>query len=146
MLYYPDNARTEDQRSEMIRLEAAASCLFCPEGLVENGREIVVANETWSVMRNEYPYPGTLHHLLLLPQEHVTKMTDLSVASQQGFWDILKSAEELFGPDYFVLGVRNGEMSGTGSTIAHLHVQFIVSDPNHTGEPPKLYAGSFPAT
>ena len=66
---------------------------------------------------------------MLIPKQHVTKLTDLSSQSQHGYWDILKKTANLYGLDYFVLASRNGNPEYTGATIMHLHMQFIVGDP-----------------
>lgn len=131
MLYYLGNARTRDQYDEMVRLEEEGICIFCPDHLGhEGGKEIIAANDTWSLVFNDYPYPATLHHVMLIPKQHVTKLTELSAQSQRGYWDILQKAAERYGPDYFVLASRNGNPRYTGATIAHLHMQFIVGDPD----------------
>lgn len=162
-LYYLGNARTPEQHAEMVALEAAGICIFCPssysypksedeprEVLLDypDGpsykKQVLLANGTWAILRNEYPYDGTKEHALLVPSEHVTRMDQLSSRSQAGFWEILDGAAMMFGRNYYVLGARNGDMRYTGATIAHLHIQFIVGDPDNQGEPVKLYVSSRP--
>lgn len=159
-LYYLGNARSDVQRQEMVALEAAGLCIFCPSSYTrssqrqkllehEHGsswmKEVVLETETWVVLRNEYPYPGALHHLMLVPKEHVTRQTDLSADAKAGYWEILDLLVAHLGSDYFVLGSRNGDLRFTGGTIAHLHIQVIVGDPDNYQEPVRFYASSVPS-
>jgi diadenosine tetraphosphate (Ap4A) HIT family hydrolase len=147
MLYYPLNARGEEQRQKMLDLEASGTCIYCPEHLGPAGNNrILLSNTTWALVTNAFPYPGSLHHMMLVPVEHVSRLTELSPMCREGYWDILERMERELNLDYHVDGVRNGDPAFTGGTIVHLHIQVIVSDPNHNGEPPKIYAGSFPSS
>jgi ATP adenylyltransferase len=144
-LYFLNNARTKNQYEEMVRLEAEGVCIFCPEHVERRGgKEVFLQNDTWWLMQNDYPYAGTRRHMLLVPKQHVVSMTELSPESQQGFWDILRRTAKAWGPDYFVLASRNGSPSGTGATIMHFHMQFIVADPN-SEVPVAIYASSKPS-
>lgn len=160
-LYYLGNARSEDQRQEMIALEAAGICIFCPSAYshdhtqrevlldyntgVSYKKQVLASNGTWVVLRNEYPYPGASQHLLVVPRVHITRMDQLPPASRTGFWEILDQVADSYGgTEYYVMGIRNGDMRYTAGTIAHLHIQFLVGDPNNTGEPLKLFASSRP--
>ncbi len=145
MLYYLPNARSPEQRAEMVRLESEGVCIFCPQHYGrEGGKVILHANDTWSVAANDYPYSGTKHHLLLLPHDHVTSMAELSPAARDGFWEILDRVRDDFGLDYFGLGSRNGDPRFTGATIMHLHVHIIVADPDYLGAAIALYLSSNP--
>ena len=72
-------------------------------------------------------------------------MDQLPPASRTGFWEILDQVADSYGgTEYYVMGIRNGDMRYTAGTIAHFHIQFLVGDPNNTGEPLKLFASSRP--
>jgi ATP adenylyltransferase len=129
-LYCTDNYRTEQQLEEMRRLEAAEICLFCPAPLREHARQrVILETAHWSVTPNEYPYKGTLLHLLVVPHQHVNDMLDLDEESLADFWTVLKTIRERFGLGHYGLGVRNGNCSFTGATIAHVHAHVLVGDP-----------------
>jgi ATP adenylyltransferase len=152
-LYFLGNARSEEQRREMAALESAGICIFCPssyqygggepEVLLDYGtgrsyrKQVLEANGTWAILRNEYPYPGTTEHVMLVPSAHVTNMEDLDWASRIGFWEILDRAATIYGQSgFYGLGVRNGDMRFTGGTIAHLHVHLVVGDVHSPGHEP----------
>ena len=82
-LYYLGNYRTQEQLDDMIQLEAAGTCIFCPEHLAKDPTQRVLHRTTqWTITPNEFPYRGTRLHLLLVPDEHVTDMLDLSDEAQ----------------------------------------------------------------
>ncbi|MCG8918128.1 HIT family protein [Actinokineospora sp. PR83] len=133
-LYYLGNSRLEEQRAEMIRLEEAGVCLFCPEHRPRD-QVPLLRTDHWSVVPNRYPYQGTRVHLMLVPDEHVTDMADLSGAAQADFWPTLRWTRDRHGLTHYGIGVRNGESRFTGGTIKHLHVHVLtgdVDDPDHT--------------
>src|SRR2546423_658195 len=145
-LYYLNNYRTEEQRAEMLRLEAAGICLFCPEHLGQDPNHIpVLRSGHWTVTPNRYPYKGTRRHLMLIPDEHVTDLVDLSPTAQQDFWSVLGWLRDEYKMTYYGLGARNGDARFTGGTIRHLHVHVVVGDvddPRH--EPVRMKLSSRP--
>jgi ATP adenylyltransferase len=148
-LYYLPNARGADQRQRMVDLEKAGICIFCPQHL---GKELLgeVSNEVifrlggWALVKNKYPYPGALHHFMLVPREHVGSALDLSGKAKIEYWDALERTVQEYGLTYWGEGSRNGEPAHTGATIRHYHVQLVVADPDYEGEPVRLYLGSSP--
>src|SRR5262245_51648307 len=85
-LYHLGTHRGDEQYAEMVRLEAAGICIFCPP----HQKDVVVRLDRWTVLRNDFPYRGTQHHLLLVPDDHVTDLVDLDSQAQQGFWAALR--------------------------------------------------------
>lgn len=157
--YFLGNARSMEQYRQMVALEAAGICIFCPESYTYNvdEREVLLAydggvcyrkqvlseNQTWVILRNEFPYPSASSHVMLVPREHVAKQTELSPAAKAGYWDILEEAAGHFASDgYYCLGSRNGDMRFTAGTIGHLHIQFVVGIPG--AEAVKFYMSSDP--
>jgi diadenosine tetraphosphate (Ap4A) HIT family hydrolase len=136
-LYCTDNYRTAEQLAEMERLEAAGICLFCPDSLREHARQrVILETAHWSVTPNAFPYAGTKLHLLVVPRRHVNDMLDLDGAALSDFWTALRWIREEFGLGYYGLGVRNGNCSFTGATIAHVHAHVLVGDPDAAPEIP----------
>lgn len=153
-LYYLGNHRTPDQHAEMVRLAAAGICLFCPERpdtgperpAASPERDIIHRTALWTVIPNEYPYRGARLHLLLVPDEHVTDLVDLSDRAKADFWTALGWVRDHYGLAHYGLGARNGDPRCTGGTIYHLHVHVIVGDvddPDH--EPVRMKFSSRPA-
>ena len=133
-LYYPGNSRSEEQLALMLELEAAGVCIFCPEHLA-NYRPVVHKTALWTVTTNRFPYRGTQLHYLLLPDEHVDDLVDLSPDSQADFWTALRWARDEHGLTHYGLASRNGDCAFTGATIRHVHVHLVqgdVENPEHT--------------
>jgi diadenosine tetraphosphate (Ap4A) HIT family hydrolase len=147
-LYYLGNARTDEQRADMLALDASGTCVFCPEHLAADGNQpILHRTPLWTVTPNEFPYAGTRLHLLLVPDEHVTDLLDLSPAAQADFWPALGWVRERYGLTYYGLGSRNGDCRFSGGTIYHVHVHVIVgdvADPAH--RPVRLKLSSRPGS
>ena len=134
-LYNPANYRWPEQLDEMLRLEAAGICLFCPEYLDGSRRmQLLHRTDHWSVTPNEFPYEGTKLHLLLVPRLHVDDLCDLPPEAQADFFTALGWAREHYAITFYGLGARNGDARFTAGTIYHLHVHLLVGDvddPNH---------------
>jgi diadenosine tetraphosphate (Ap4A) HIT family hydrolase len=127
--YCLENYRTAEQLAEMRRLEASGVCLFCPDGLASQaGQQVVLQTRYWTVTPNEFPYPGTVLHLLLVPRQHVADLLDLDEVSRRDFWTALASVRDRYGLGYYGLGVRNGDCRFTGATIRHVHAHVLVGD------------------
>jgi diadenosine tetraphosphate (Ap4A) HIT family hydrolase len=146
-LYYFGNCRTEEQRAEMERLDAAGICLFCPEVLrAHEKQQVLWETAHWMVTPNEFPYAGTRLHLLLIPKEHVTDLLDLSPAARADFWEVLGAVRERYGLSNYGLGSRNGDSRYTGGTIRHLHVHVLVGTGDEdTREQAEADEGAAPA-
>jgi diadenosine tetraphosphate (Ap4A) HIT family hydrolase len=134
-MYYLGNARTAEQLADMRDLEAAGVCIFCPEHLAADPNQRVLHRTAeWTVTPNEFPYRNTRLHLLLVPNEHVTDLADLSPAAQQDFWNALRWVRDHFGLTFYGMAVRNGLSEYTGGTVRHVHVHIIqgdVENPDH---------------
>ena len=134
-LYYLGNYRTQEQLEDMLRLEAAGTCIFCPEHLAKDpDQRIVHRTALWTVTPNEFPYRGTRLHLLLVPDEHVTDMLDLSDEAKADLWTALAWARENYGLTFYSMLARNGDCEFTGATVRHVHIHLVqgdVDDPHH---------------
>ena len=142
-LYYLGNARTQAQYQEMVRLEAAGVCLFCPEGFSASKKQIIAAVGEWTLTTNDFPYEGTLHHFLIVPLRHVTDLCELTGAELSDLALVIAKAKQDYCFDYYGLGARNGDPAFTGGTIRHLHFHLIVGNP-HAEKPVKLKLSSTP--
>jgi diadenosine tetraphosphate (Ap4A) HIT family hydrolase len=134
-LYYFGNFRVDEQLAEMRRLEREGICLFCPDRL-STASQVLHRTAQWTVVPNRYPYRETRLHLLLVPDEHVTDMADLSEGAQHDFWAALRWVKLHYGLAHYGLAARNGESEFTGGTIRHLHIHVLQGDvdqPDHQG-------------
>jgi ATP adenylyltransferase len=133
--YCFDNYRTAGQLAEMQRLEAEGLCLFCPDSLSRHAtQQILLQTRHWSVTPNEFPYPGTILHLLLVPHQHAAEMLDLDQEVLQDFWSALRAVRERYRLSYYGLGIRNGDCRFTGATIRHVHAHVLVGDTDPANE------------
>lgn len=128
-LYYPGNARGEEQRAKMARLESAGICVFCPQHLADDPDNPVLQRfPHWTLVRNRYPYKGARDHLLLVPDDHVTDLADLPPEAQQSFWPALTWTRDHFASTHYGLGARNGDCRLTGGTVRHLHIHLLIGE------------------
>ena len=141
-LYYFGNVRTREQYDDMRRLEESGTCIFCPRQLrADPNQRVVYRSAQWTLTPNEFPYVGTRLHLLLVPDEHVTDLLDLSPAALADFWTALAWARDEYGLSYYSLAARNGQCEFTGATVRHVHVHLVqgdVDDPEHVPVRTKL--------
>jgi ATP adenylyltransferase len=129
--YCLENYRTAEQLADMRQLEAQGVCLFCPAGLSSHARQqILFRTRHWTVTPNAFPYPGTVVHLLLVPQQHAADLLDLDEDVRQDFWAALAAVRDRYELRYYGLGIRNGDCRFTGATIRHVHAHVLVGDPD----------------
>jgi ATP adenylyltransferase len=130
-LYYLDAARSAEQREYMASLEAAGICVFCPEHVAAHHRQpIEFAGEHWYVTRNDYPYPGTAAHYLIIPHRHVTSFDELPDEAGAELWRIKRELKKRLKPAAEAMVERSGAMRYNGASVAHLHVHFVALDPD----------------
>lgn len=135
-LYCFEHARTPEQLAEMQRLDAAGVCLFCPEYLASHPvQRTLFSTRHWTATPNEFPYPGTRLHVLLVPHEHAADLLELSEQARGDFWVALARLAGHYHLQHYGLGVRNGDCRLTGATIAHVHAHVLVSATG-AGAPP----------
>lgn len=126
------NARGELQRENMEKIAADGVCPFCPEHLKKyHEPPILREGKYWVITPNMYPYENTEHHLLFITKEHISDSVDLSKEAWAELQELLKWVIKENGVAGGTLLMRSGDMKKTGSTVLHLHAQFIVgSDPD----------------
>lgn len=122
-----DNARTKLQIENMQKIEAEGFCPFCPEHMKKyHTPPIIRTGKHWYVTPNMYPYDNTSHHFLFITNEHIGDSKDLSPHA----WAELQEHLNWTIEEHKIVGgtllMRSGDMSKTGSTVHHLHAQFIV--------------------
>ncbi len=145
LLYLPA-ARFDNQAGYMEEILNDGLCPFCPEWLSwYHENPIINRTPHWIVTKNDNPYKGTREDLLLIPKEHVTNFDELSQDAKTDFGLTISWVIRNFGLDYGALGMRFGDMSRTGGSVAHLHAHIKVGDvdaPDH--QPVRFKMSSVP--
>jgi diadenosine tetraphosphate (Ap4A) HIT family hydrolase len=128
-LYHVPAGRSDDQRRYMEELEAAGVCVFCAEHFEAHHREPVLMSGThWYVTRNDYPYPGTRAHYLIVPHAHVASFDELPDEAGAELWALKRELKAQLDPLAVATVERSGDMRYNGGSVAHMHVHFVALD------------------
>jgi diadenosine tetraphosphate (Ap4A) HIT family hydrolase len=138
-LYCFEHARTPEQLAEMKRLDEAGICLFCPAHLRRHPRQrVLLDTRHWTATANEFPYPGTSLHVLLVPHQHAADLLDLPGEVRDDFWTALAAVARGNGLSHYGLGIRNGDCRLTGATIEHVHAHVLVASGDPSAPPVRM--------
>lgn len=128
-LYDIEAARTDAQRLYMEELQAEGICIFCPEHFERYHREPVEhSGEHWYVTKNDFPYPGTVAHYLIVPHLHVASFHELPDEAGAELWAMKRLLKSLLEPLAVATIERSGVKELSGSSVAHLHTHFVALD------------------
>lgn len=127
-LYNIDAARTEDQKNEMKRLDEEGICLFCPDNIYKSENPLEFETKYWMVKKNDYPYKGTKHHVLLIPKVHAASVSELPAEVQTEFLPVVSRCETLYKLGSYAIAMRSGDMHYNGGSIEHLHAHMFSAD------------------
>jgi len=136
LLYLPA-ARFDDQAGHMEEILNDGICPFCQQWLGwyhKNPTEL--ETEHWIVTKNDNPYVGTLNDLLLIPKAHTENFLQLSEDEQIDFSVVIAETMRHFNLGHCALGMRSGDMSRTGGSVAHLHAHIKVGDTDNPDHQP----------
>src|SRR4051812_35654094 len=129
-LYFLDAARSAEQRDYMAELESRGVCIFCPEHVATEQRlPIEHTGEHWYVKHNDYPYPGTVAHYLIVPLRHVVSFDELPDEAGAELWAIKRALKAELAPLATATVERSGDMRLNGGSVAHLHTHFVALGP-----------------
>lgn len=133
------NSRPGAYERILKRIARDKVCPFCPENLKKyHTPPILRRGKYWVLTPNMYPYPGARVHLILIVRDHVEKVEDLPEKS----WAELRRMTMWAIKKYRVAGgsllLRFGDNAFNGSSVHHLHAQFIVGDIMRKGYKPVL--------
>ena len=118
--------RTDDQRIRMNQAENDELCPFCPEGLVKIHRmPILHALNLLFVTESAFPYEGTSAHYMIIPKRHLTEVEQLTAEDWEEIGLLFAWIREHYSIQYGGMFIRFGDMSRTGSSVAHLHFQIL---------------------
>lgn len=127
-----DNARSDDQATELERISKENFCPFCSDDYLEkeHGKPILKRGTHWLATENRWPYKGTRFHLLFIHRKHLVSINELG----QDDWNELRTiinelVDEMKIPGATLL-LRFGDNKYTGGTVTHLHAQLVSGDPD----------------
>ncbi|MCI0341757.1 MAG: HIT domain-containing protein [Planctomycetales bacterium] len=109
-------------------------CPFCPlaEPGDEAGRFVLARGRTAFVVLNIYPY--TIGHVLVVPNRHLARTSDLSPEERAEALDLAIRVEEAlraeYGAEGFNIGMNVGRAGGA-AVADHLHLHVV---PRYTGD------------
>ena len=116
------NANSEKQREDMRDLEKAGACLFCPEGLNLKGKRVFHRGKHWYITPNDFPYKGTMVHVMIVPERHLTSFTELTTEELLELPEMISWVNKEFNIKGAGMFCRYGDTSYTGATIHHFHI------------------------
>lgn len=134
---WPNTQRYYGGRPELLekyrRIEESGKCPFCPDGVKDEGFQIVGETRSWTLVLNQFPYAGSAVHLLILPRRHISVSSELTVPEWVQLPTILGIAKNKYPvlKNGFGLGMREGVLGGV--TLHHLHFHIIVPKANPEG-------------
>lgn len=139
-----DNARTEEQKRLMARIEKDGVCPFCAEHFRKyHPKPILKETDYWFVTENMSPYEGTsLHILFVYKPEHATHPEEISPEAFADLHNLLQWTTTTYDVEGGSFFMRFGNTAYNGSSVAHLHAQLIVGKAQDvTSEPLKIKLG-----
>ncbi|MFZ2621463.1 MAG: HIT domain-containing protein [Minisyncoccia bacterium] len=124
-----DNSRHPEQRERMEELVRTGQCHFCRKGF-EDRHKAPIIHETdhWFVTANNFPYQGSVHHHLIVPKIHITRLRELGNEARIQLFDVQAWLEDYLGTTGSSTFVRSGDMDLTCATLDHLHFHLIVGE------------------
>lgn len=125
-----DNARHPEQFKRMERLAKEIGCFFCYKNYLKVGAsKSIHESRNWYIKKNDYPYEGTIHHYLIAPKKHITKVTQISPRDWSELIKMIKWLDKYLKIKGYSVLVRNGDMKYTGATLDHLHFHLVSGGP-----------------
>jgi len=120
-------ARTEEQKKLMAKIEADGVCPFCAEHFTKyHPKPILKETDYWFVTENMSPYEGTTTHVIFVYKPgHITSPTEATPAALTDLFECVNWAIETYqirGGSFFV---RFGNTAYNGSSVEHLHAQLL---------------------
>ncbi len=122
-----NEARTEEQKTLMAKIEADGVCPFCEAHFRQyHPKPILKETTSWFFTENMSPYEGTTcHFIFVYKPNHITLPSELTPEARIELFDFVDWAIQ----EYNILGgsffMRFGEGGYNGSSVEHLHAHLI---------------------
>ena len=130
MIVDPRNGRTPNYKSELVRIQRARLCPFCPGGktLTEGKDPVIAQNSHWIAIDSHTPVKGAKTHWVIFPKKHKTRLSEVTVGDWHMFTDLLNELKKKFDVTGGAVYIREGDSEITGATVLHLHLNYVVPD------------------
>ncbi len=130
------NARLGGQREIMEEILTLGLCPFCPASLSKFHLKPILKETThWLLTENQWPYGNTRVHLLAIHKTHIERLSDLTPEAAQEFFSLMQWAEKKFNLTGGGIGMRFGDITVNGATVAHLHAQLLTAKITDRNDP-----------
>lgn len=131
---YLMGCRSFDQFCSTLRAlsDPKAFCPFCATELARRHRKPVAKATGWMLLENEYPHKNTSRMLLIVPERHVTSVSDLNSQDWTAIGYLFVRAGVPSGGAMF----RFGDPHMNVGTIPHLHLNLVEPIPGKEYRPP----------
>lgn len=126
-----DGARGDEMRERMQASVEAEDCDFCKVVAGEPSRHhspVFFEGRHWLATNNDFPYPGTKDHVLIISRDHVNDLRDLSNEALAEGMQIWVSVVDYLGLKGYCPFGRIGDRNLTAQTIPHLCFHITESD------------------
>lgn len=131
-----DNARTPEQQALMQKIINDGVCPFCAEHFrTYHPKPIIKETAHWFFTENISPYKNTTHHFLIVYKPaHITTISELPPEAQNDLFTLVSEMAEKYQMPGAVFFMRFGDPHYNGSSVAHLHAQFLMGHKDAHGE------------
>lgn len=126
-----EGARGSEMRTRMQASKDAGDCDFCNVIAGRPARHtspIALEGTDWVVTPNDFPYPGTSQHLLIIARQHVSDLDELGWEALAEGMQMFTRVKHHFGLTGYCLFGRLGDRELTAQTMPHLHLHITQSD------------------
>jgi diadenosine tetraphosphate (Ap4A) HIT family hydrolase len=124
-----NNARQDEQIAVMQEIAKEGHCPFCEENLRRYHQQpILKEGRFWLATLNQWPYPHTKQHFLLIYRQHATCLAELDPAAGEELFTFARELEKEYQIAGGGLAMRFGDTDFSAGTVNHLHVQLIAPD------------------
>lgn len=124
------NTRSDEQRAIYEEIAKTGLCPFCEKNMpkLHKGKVICVFTH-WIIAENAWPYEYTKAQYVIIARRHVLIPTELSQQESSELMSAFIWMLEHLDIDNGAFCMRFGEPFLTSASVAHLHAQVIVPDP-----------------
>jgi len=125
-LFNHNNVRNKEQIRRMNMAEENNLCPFCSEGLIKIHQQPILHEiDGIFITKSAFPYNGTSQHYMIIPKEHITDISKLTSKQWSAVGLLLQWVQDKYKLHSGGLFIRFGDMTKTGSSVAHLHFQVL---------------------
>lgn len=121
------HARTDEQKEVMEQIKKDGVCPFCWDHFeTYHPKPLEEKTDWWIVTENISPYEGAVLHLLFVYKKHVITPSKIDPRGWADLQTVISTALKRHNKEFGSFFMRFGEMSATGSSVAHLHAHVLV--------------------